>query len=75
MKQLNGLTLAAYILMIICTVFMGVLLVPLAWCIPMTIHYKRTGGKVSIGFKVCALLFMDLIPGILMLCDSKNVKK
>ena len=48
-------------------------LIPLAWCIPMTIHYfKKTerGERVSTEFKVCSLLFVSLIGGILMLCDK-----
>ena len=48
-------------------------LIPLAWCLPMTIHYcKATKNNeiVGIGFKVCTLLFVNLIAGILMLCDN-----
>ena len=48
-------------------------LVPLIWCIPMTIHvYKAYKGEedLSVGFKVCVLLFVNLIGGILLLCDD-----
>lgn len=49
-------------------------LIPLAWCLPMTIHYckkVKNGEPVSIGFKVCTLLFVGQIAGILMLCDRE----
>ncbi len=50
-------------------------LLPLAWKIPMTVSYfKKTKNnyEISIAFKICALLFVDPIAGILMLCDNKN---
>ncbi len=73
--QVSGLATAAKILMIISTVVMGLYLIPLAWCLPMTISYcnkLKTGQPVSIGFKICTLLFVNTIGGILMLCDNKN---
>ena len=50
-------------------------LIPLAWVIPMTIYYfnATAGGKrVRVGFKVCTLLFVSIVAGILMLCDNSN---
>ena len=50
-------------------------LIPLAWMIPMTIHYSnaiKENRPVGIGFKICAFLFVNMIAGILMLCDTKN---
>lgn len=49
-------------------------LIPLAWIIPMTIKvYKaKSTTKLSMGFKVCTLLFVSLIAGILLICDSNN---
>lgn len=53
-------------------------LLPLAWCIPMTVHFSRkykNGESVGVGFKVCTLLFVNLIAGILMFCmpsDNNN---
>lgn len=47
--------------------------IPLAWCLPMTIIYFRkcsNGEKVGTGFKVCTLLFVNLFSGIFMLCDK-----
>ena len=65
--------LAAFILCLISTIISGFALIPLIWCIPMTIHvYKAYKGEedLSVGFKVCVLLFVNLIGGILLLCDD-----
>ncbi len=73
--QVSGLATAAKILMIISTVVMGFYLFPLAWCLPMTISYSKKlkqGQPVSTGFKICTLLFVNTISGILMLCDKNN---
>lgn len=54
-------------------VFLAYLL-PLAWQIPMTVYYFKATNeheRVSTGFKVCTLLFVNLISGILMLCDNQ----
>lgn len=60
--------------MVICTVIMGFYLIPLAWCIPMTIIYFKkvnNGEEVSTAFKICCLLFVSLFAGIFMLCDRE----
>lgn len=52
-----------------------VYLIPIAWCLPMTITYSnkcKNSEPVGAGFKVCTLLFVNLIAGILMLCDNSN---
>lgn len=49
-------------------------IIPLFWCIPMTVSYfKKTKNSlpVSTGFKVCTLLFVNLLSGIFMLCDKE----
>ena len=69
----STLATVAKIFMILGTVFNGIYILPLIWCIPMTVHYNKCikeGKPVSVGFKVCALLFVSLIGGILMLCDN-----
>ena len=51
------------------------MLLPEAWCIPMGEVYSRkikNGEQVGTGFKVCTLLFVSWIAGILMLCDENN---
>lgn len=69
----TGMQTAAKILMIISTVIMGIYIIPLAWCLPMTISYFRklkNNEPVTTGFKICVLLFVNLISGILMLCED-----
>lgn len=63
----------AKIFMILGCVFTGFAIIPLAWTLPMTIVYCdkiKRGEKVGIGFKVCSLLFVSMVAGILMLCDE-----
>ena len=65
----------AKVFMIISTVVMGFYLIPLAWCLPMTLSYCKKikrGEPVGIGFKICTLIFVNTIAGILMLCDENN---
>lgn len=74
----SSLKNAAYVLLIISTVIQGFFLLPLFWCIPMTVSYSNKIKKnkpVSTGFKVCVLLFVNWIAGILMLCDKEPKKK
>ena len=73
-KGNNGLQSAAKVFMIIGTVLMAIFVLPLAWCIPMTVIYCdkiKNNQPVSVGFKVCCLLFVSLVGGILMLCDNE----
>lgn len=56
-------------------IFVFFRLIPLCWQIPMTIHYFnccKEKKQVGTAFKVCSLLFVNLIAGILMLCDNSN---
>ena len=72
-KTSSGIRTAAKVLMIIGTVLMGFYILPLAWCLPMTISYCnkiKRGEKVSTAFKVCRLIFVSFVGGILMLCDQ-----
>lgn len=65
--------LAAFILCLLSTIAMGILIVPLLWCVPMTISvYKYYKGDkfLGVGFKVCTLLFVSLIGGVILLCDD-----
>lgn len=74
-KKKSNLLEIAYIFCIIGCVAGGLsLLIPLAWCIPMTIEVNeyRQGrrAELSIGFKICVLLFVNVVAGILLLCDD-----
>ena len=66
-------TIAKILMILSCVAALGAFLVPLAWCIPMTVKYWRAvenHEKVSVGFKVCTLIFVNVIAGILMLVDD-----
>ena len=44
---------------------------PLVWAIPMTVSLSNAIAEkrpISVAFKVCTLLFVSLISGILLLC-------
>lgn len=74
-KKDSGLTTAAKVLMVLGTIVMGIYILPLAWCIPMTVSYfnkVKNNQPISTGFKVCSLLFVSTVAGILMLCDKDD---
>lgn len=74
-RQPSTLATVAFIFMIVSTVIYGFFHIPLAWMLPMTIVFKRKidqGLPVGVGFKVCTLLFVNAIAGILMLCDDQT---
>lgn len=74
-KQTSTMQTVAKIFMIIGTVISAFAIIPLAWCVPMTLSYINkinNGQRVGTGFKVCTLLFVNTIAGILMLCDDDN---
>lgn len=69
------LRLVNFILCVISTVIGAFALIPLAWCIPMTIHAWRIykGERPNtIAFGVCTLIFVNLIGGILLLVSTKD---
>lgn len=69
----STLTLIIKVFMVIGCVAYGWAIVPLFWCVPMTIHYwncARDGKQVGLLFKICTFLFVNLIAGVLMLIDN-----
>ena len=73
--ETSTLKLIAKIFMLLGCVVLGIYLIPLCWTIPMTVHYWKAVKEhrpVSTGFKVCALLFVSTVGGILMLCDNSD---
>ena len=49
--------------------------IPLLWRVPMIINLKfkiNEKRKIGMAFKICTLLFVDLIAGILLLCRNEN---
>lgn len=50
----------------------------LLWSIPMTIFYFKKidkGEQPSLVFKICSVIFVNPIPGILMLVDSEEINE
>ena len=66
----------AVIFCIVSMVLTGWWLIPLCWMIPMTVVLNRklqNNEEISMTFKVCLLLFVSLIAGvILLICDENN---
>ncbi|MBO5715872.1 MAG: hypothetical protein J6S23_05720 [Clostridia bacterium] len=74
-RELSTIQKVTKAFMIVETVLGGIYILPLAWCLPMTISYckkLKKGEPIGTGFKVCSLIFVSLIAGILMLCDNDN---
>lgn len=49
--------------------------IPLIWIIPMTIYFvikSKSQQRIEIGYKICVLLFVNLIAGIMLLCRKEN---
>ena len=73
----NNLQVIAKVLMIISCVFSAFCIIPLCWELPMTLTYcnhLKERKPVGIEFKVCTLIFVSVIAGILMLCDDSDNK-
>ncbi|MBE5890055.1 MAG: zinc-ribbon domain-containing protein [Lachnospiraceae bacterium] len=72
MNQGNStLATVVKIFMILGCVSIGWSIIPLAWCIPMTVVCFRklnNNEPIGIGFKICTLLFVNLVAGICLLC-------
>ena len=67
--------LIAFILNILSTISLGAFIIPLAWCIPMTIRsYKMYKGEkeITTDFGVCELIFLNTISGILHLVAKEK---
>ena len=63
--------------MVVGCVTFGWLIIPLFWCIPMTVKAFRcidSGEPMSLGFKICSLLFVNMIAGVCMLCINDEGK-
>ena len=73
----DGLAIASKIFLILGCIAQGWMLVPLAWCLPITISIcgrMKRGEEVGVGLKVCSLLFVSLLGGIFLLCRSDEQK-
>lgn len=66
-----GMAQTMYIILAVCE------LIALAWVIPMTISVSRRVKNcepIGTGFKVCVLIFVNIISGILLLCRKEPSK-
>ncbi len=59
------------VFLILSCVGMGWMVIPLVWCIPITVTiFKRfkNNEPISTGLKVCTLLLVNMVAGICLLC-------
>lgn len=71
----DGLAVASKVFLILGCIAQGWLLIPLAWCLPITISIcgkMNRGETVGTGLKVCSLIFVSLVAGILLLCRKDD---
>lgn len=64
------------IFLILGCIAQGWLILPLAWCLPITIsvfNSLRDNQPIGTGMKVCSLLFVNMIAGICLLCMNDEI--
>lgn len=64
------------VFLIIGCIAQGWAIIPLAWCIPMTVsifNKLKRGEPISMGLKICTLLFVSIVSGICMLCMDDDI--
>ena len=74
-SQDDTMYIVVKIFLILGCIAQGWLLIPLAWCLPITITiFNRLRDKkpIGTGMKVCTLLFVSLISGICLLCMNDD---
>ena len=72
----NTLAMVVKIFLILGCISQGWLVVPLAWCLPITIsifNRFKDGRPIGMGLKICTLLFVNLIAGICLLCMNDDI--
>ena len=72
-QEPSTLRKVARVFIIVCCVLECFFIIPLAWCLPMTIALNRRILKnepISLGFKICTLIFLSTVGGILLLIDT-----
>ena len=73
--QNHSLITVIKIFLIIACISQGWLILPLLWCIPMTVHvFSRLnrGQPVGVGMKIAVLLLLNMVSGICLLCMDDN---
>jgi len=74
-KRDSALMNVAFILAVISCVLCAFAIIPLAWMIPMTVSMNdkiKNNEEISVAFKVCTLIFVNTISGILLLVGDEN---
>ena len=73
--QDETLSVIVKVFLILGCISQGWLLLPLLWCIPLTVavfNSFRDKRPIGTGMKVCVLLFVNMIAGICLLCMNDN---
>ncbi|MBE6662589.1 MAG: hypothetical protein E7606_04830 [Ruminococcaceae bacterium] len=71
----DTLSIVIKVFLIIGCIAQGWMILPLAWCLPITISIFtafKNKRPIGTGLKVCALLFVNLIAGVCLLCADNN---
>ncbi len=74
-KDSKGLELAIKIFLVIGCVILGFSILGLLWGVPMTVYAFRQlkdHKHIGVAFKVCTLLFLSLVAGILLLFRNEK---
>lgn len=69
------LALVIKIFLIIGCISQGWMIIPLAWCIPITVsvfNALRDKRPIGTGMKVCTLLFVSMVAGVCLLCRNED---
>ena len=72
----DGFAIAIKVFLILGCIAGAAALFPLAWCIPMTVKGFRAlnnGQPLSLGYKICTLIFVSRVAGILLLCTDRDL--
>lgn len=65
--------ITGFVCLFIYQLYSLIFFIPMFWCVPMTTFFSKTiknYERVGVGFKVCTLLFVNVLSGIFMILDS-----
>ena len=71
----DTLPIVVKVFLILGCISLGWAMIPLCWCIPITVSIFRklnANEPIGDGLKVCTLLFVNLVAGILLLCMNDS---
>ena len=70
-KGINGYIVGSKVTLILACILNGIALIPLAWCVPMTISIFSKldrGEKIGVGLIICTALFVSPLSAGLLMC-------